>query len=65
MAAIFKTRLGHTDHEFIQINEANQALELLAALAKRTPISVGCFCEDEDWCHRAHLRKLIERMARR
>jgi diguanylate cyclase (GGDEF)-like protein/PAS domain S-box-containing protein len=36
VAAIFKTRLGHTDHEFIQINEANQALELLA----RHPIEV-------------------------
>lgn len=52
------------ERELMGNAESRQALELLAALAKRTPISVGCFCEDEDWCHRSHLRRLIERMAR-
>ncbi len=43
--------------------ESRQALDLLAALAMRTSISIGCYCEDESSCHRSHLRKLIERAA--
>jgi len=42
---------------------SRQALELLAVLAMRTPISIGCYCEDESRCHRLHLRRLIERAA--
>ena len=45
--------------------ESRQALLLLAHLALRTPISVGCYCQDESRCHRSHLRKLIEREAHR
>lgn len=45
--------------------ESRQAVQLLAALALRTPISVGCYCEEESECHRTHLRKLIEREARK
>ena len=40
---------------------ASHALGLLAALAYVTPISVGCFCEDEARCHRSVLRDEIER----
>jgi uncharacterized protein YeaO (DUF488 family) len=43
--------------------ESRQAVQLLAQLALQTPISVGCFCEDESHCHRTYLRKLIEREA--
>lgn len=43
--------------------EARQAVELLAQLALRTPISIGCFCEDEAHCHRSYLRRLIEQEA--
>jgi uncharacterized protein YeaO (DUF488 family) len=42
---------------------AHQTIQLLAAIAKRTPISVGCYCGDESRCHRSILRKLIERAA--
>ena len=35
------------------------ALELLAALSKQTNFSVGCYCEDEQRCHRSILRELL------
>ena len=43
--------------------EARQTLQLLAEIAKRTPISIGCFCADEARCHRSRLRLIIERLA--
>src|SRR4051812_3390697 len=43
--------------------ESRQAVELLAHLARRTPISVGCYCQDESHCHRTYLRRLIEKAA--
>lgn len=39
--------------------EARHVIDLLAAVARRQPISVGCFCEDESLCHRSILRGLI------
>ena len=45
--------------------DASHALDLLAALSKRTRFSVGCYCEDESRCHRSLLRELLrERGAR-
>ncbi len=41
-----------------------QALQLVAAISLRTPISVGCNCKDESLCHRSRLKLLIERKAR-
>jgi uncharacterized protein YeaO (DUF488 family) len=43
--------------------EARQAIKLLAEVAKHTPISIGCYCTDENHCHRSILRKLIEEAA--
>lgn len=40
--------------------DARQAIKLFAELASRTPISIGCYCEDEFACHRSILRELIE-----
>lgn len=34
-------------------------LALLAALSHRTELEVGCYCEDEDRCHRSVLRQLL------
>jgi len=34
-------------------------LALLAALSRRTDLSVGCYCEDESRCHRSVLKKLL------
>ena len=39
--------------------EARQALALLAALSHATNFSVGCYCENEDRCHRSVLRQLL------
>jgi uncharacterized protein YeaO (DUF488 family) len=41
--------------------EARQAVKLLAKLARATPLSIGCYCENESTCHRSILRELIER----
>jgi uncharacterized protein YeaO (DUF488 family) len=34
-------------------------LDLLAALSHQTSFSVGCYCENEERCHRSILRKLL------
>jgi len=47
-------------------NAANrQVIEMLARLSKKTPIAIGCYCEDESRCHRAVLIKLLEEAAGR
>jgi uncharacterized protein YeaO (DUF488 family) len=43
--------------------DPRHVIELLAELAKRTPIGVGCYCEDESRCHRVALKELIESAA--
>jgi uncharacterized protein YeaO (DUF488 family) len=40
-----------------------RAIVLLAEVAKRTPLSIGCYCQEADFCHRSVLRKLIEEAA--
>ncbi len=35
-------------------------LELLAALSHTSDFSVGCYCQDEDHCHRSVLRQLLK-----
>jgi uncharacterized protein YeaO (DUF488 family) len=39
--------------------EASKVLDLLAALSHQTNISLGCYCEDEEKCHRSVLRELL------
>jgi uncharacterized protein YeaO (DUF488 family) len=39
-----------------------QTISVLAALAQRTPISVGCYCHGEH-CHRFELERLIRAAA--
>ncbi|MDA1054247.1 MAG: DUF488 family protein [Planctomycetota bacterium] len=43
--------------------EARQTIQLLAELAKRTPLAIGCYCEQETRCHRSELFKLIREAA--
>jgi len=38
---------------------AQRLLDLVAALSRRTNLSVGCYCEDERRCHRALLGDLL------
>jgi uncharacterized protein YeaO (DUF488 family) len=40
--------------------EAARLLDLLAALSHGTNFSVGCYCEDENRCHRSILRALLK-----
>lgn len=40
--------------------DSAHAIELLAALSHHTNLSVGCYCESEERCHRSVLRQLLE-----
>lgn len=40
--------------------DAAHLLDLLVALSRDANFSVGCYCEDEQRCHRSVLRKLLE-----
>jgi uncharacterized protein YeaO (DUF488 family) len=42
---------------------ARQAVLLVAEVAKRTPVSVGCYCADEATCHRTVLARIIREAA--
>jgi uncharacterized protein YeaO (DUF488 family) len=39
--------------------ESVHAIGLLAALSHHTDFSLGCYCEDENRCHRSILRELL------
>jgi uncharacterized protein YeaO (DUF488 family) len=39
--------------------EAARLLDLLTALSHQTNLSIGCYCEDENHCHRSVLRTLL------
>ena len=39
--------------------ENRRLLDLLAALSRHTDFSVGCYCADENRCHRSILRALL------
>jgi len=39
---------------------ASQSLDVLAALSHHADFSVGCYCENEQRCHRSLLRGLLE-----
>ena len=38
---------------------AQRLLTLLATLSSQTNLSVGCYCEDENRCHRSLLKRLL------
>lgn len=40
--------------------EAARLLALLAALSRQTNLSVGCYCAEEERCHRSVLKALLE-----
>jgi len=39
--------------------KAQRLLKLLAALSHQTDFSIGCYCENEERCHRSVLRDLL------
>ena len=44
--------------------DARQAINLVAEFAKSAPLSIGCYCEDESFCHRSVLLDLIQNAAK-
>jgi len=53
--AAFKRRF----HAEMKLPEASHLLDLLAAMSHQTSFSLGCYCEDENRCHRSVLRELL------
>ncbi|MEZ0602357.1 DUF488 domain-containing protein [Paraburkholderia sp. IW21] len=47
----FRTEMNDSD--------TSKVLDLLAALSKAAHFSIGCYCEDENRCHRSVLRQLL------
>ena len=45
----------HFLHE-LKNPDAARTLDVLAALSHQTNFAIGCYCEEEDWCHRSILR---------
>ncbi len=41
--------------------ESARALDLLAALSHQTNFSLGCYCENEAFCHRSLLKDLLRK----
>jgi uncharacterized protein YeaO (DUF488 family) len=39
--------------------DAARVLDLLAAISHQTNFAVGCYCENEERCHRSILKKLL------
>lgn len=44
----------------MHLPDASKVLDLIAALSHQTHISIGCYCEDENRCHRSVLRELLK-----
>ena len=63
--AAWKRFFDRYERELLADAEKRQTLAALAAICARTPVSIGCFCEDESRCHRSRLRELLEREAAR
>ena len=40
--------------------DRSRELDVLVALSHQTNLSVGCYCEDENRCHRSVLRELLK-----
>ena len=47
------------ERELLADAAGRQTVELIAQVAERMPVSIGCFCEEESRCHRSRLYKII------
>lgn len=43
----------------LKLPGASKDLDLLAALSHQTNISIGCYCKNENRCHRSILKELL------
>lgn len=59
--AIRKRFFESYERELLATAESRQNVEFLAQIATRTPISIGCYCEDESRCHRSRLYKIVQK----
>jgi len=57
----WETFVERYKREIIRKTDSRQALILVAKMAEKMTVSVGCSCEDERYCHRSILVKLIRR----
>lgn len=48
------------ERELLGDATGRQTVELIAKIAERMPVSIGCFCKDESQCHRSRLFKIIQ-----
>ena len=55
----WNTFLAKYESEMAQ-PENSRLLDTLAALSHHANFSVGCYCEDERWCHRGILRRILK-----
>jgi len=51
------------ERELLSNATGRQTVELIARIAERTPVGIGCFCDDESRCHRSRLLKIIQQHA--
>lgn len=40
--------------------EARQAIQLISKISGKIPVAIGCYCGDENMCHRSILIKIIK-----
>jgi uncharacterized protein YeaO (DUF488 family) len=54
--AAFRRKYRHE----MNVPDRSRELDVLAALSHTADFAVGCYCEDENRCHRAVLRELLK-----
>jgi uncharacterized protein YeaO (DUF488 family) len=54
-------RYARNYHREMSSPSAQRLMDLLAALSQRTALSIGCYCEREERCHRSLLAELLRR----
>ena len=62
--AIMKWFSGRYLKELKGSHDARHAIVLLAAISRKTPITIGCYCAEAKLCHRLILKREIERAAK-
>lgn len=51
------------ERELLSTAVGRQNVEFVALVAKQIRASIGCYCDDELFCHRSRLFKIIKRFA--
>jgi len=58
-ASVRKALFDKYEKELLGSAENRQTVALIAEIAARMPVSIGCFCADESHCHRSRLYTVI------